>query len=385
MQTPFATASFESPLKIDCGDQALSHLPFELGIRRLRTPFILADREAIGEKRVRRVVDAFRSSGLSLGLYDRLAETREDDLLPALARMYHDGCCDCIVAAGNGSVVDTAKCLNLFVSGVVVGDETDADIGPLRPLVIVATPGGDGYEATGHAIDNKKRLCAPQLAPRVAVIDPEMMAGTTKRDIVSGAMIGLVQAIERFLDERSGPFARAYAHTAISLIFENLPAALEAGKYRDSRLTALVNGQIVAGCTFDAAAPGLCHHIAHRLIGDSEADVGILMAILLPHLVNVAGGVSPEVVGPLLYPLAGPDVYAQMAETLKIPRIIAMLVEFFHAINGLLSDPIPLALNDSGLPVMQIDTVRQKAGAGGENPVVCIIDSALKGMAHLTG
>lgn len=375
---------FTSPLKINCGSHALSHLPLELSSRRLRAPLILASRERIGARRIQRVVDAFKASGLNLGLYECIPETHADGLLPALTRMYRDGGCDCIIAVGGDMVVNTAKHLNLMVSGVAATEGILTGDGRLHPLVLVPTPGGNGFEATGYAVDDRQRLWTTALMPAMAVIDPSMMDGEAKHEVVDGALIGLVHAVEAFLDERAGPFARTYAEAAIGMIFQNLPQALQ-GRQRRRRLTAVVNGQIAAGCAFTALKPGLCHRIAHNLNNDGDLPAGILMAMLLPHLIDIAGDISPPSVGGLLSPLAGPEICAQMAEDLKVPRIVAMLWEFLDTINRHLADPIPLTLADIGLTEAQIDTVARQNRTDADDPVARIIASAAKGMCILAG
>ena len=246
--------SFSCPLKINCGSRALEHLPIELSAVNANAPLILANRDQVGKKRLNTVVNAFNTSGLTLGIYDRLPDRPEPDLMPVLARMYRDGGCDSVIAVGSGSVVDAAKCLNVMVSAGDHGESDDsgrdlANIGQLRPLMLVATTGGNGDEVTGYASDGVRRLCSPRLVPAVAFIDPAMMGDRNDPDVVNGALIALVHAVEAFLDDSAGPMCRAYAHTAIGLIMKYLPATLRKTE-RKKNLSAVVNGQVAAGCAF---------------------------------------------------------------------------------------------------------------------------------------
>ena len=374
-----AAVSFASPLKINCGRLALAHLPFELASRRLKAPLILASRERIGEKRLRRVVDAFSASGLVLAVYDRLHETREDDLLPALARMYQDARCDCVLAVGSGGIVDTAKCLNLFISGVVIAEASPAGIGPLVPLLMVPTPGGDGYEASGHAMDDKEPFRSSQLVPTLATIDPVMMEDEANDDAIEGALIGLTHAIEAFLDEDAGPPARAYAHAAIDSIVQYLPQALE-NRERKRSLAVVVGGQVVAGCAFSATAPGGCHRAAKRINETSDLPFGIRLAMLLPHLLTVFGDHSPDAVGRLLYPLAGPETYGLIDPGLRVPNSISIIEAFLHTLNAYLAVPIPLSFREMGLATTEIDAIVQIAKNADDDLVARIIDCAVKGI-----
>jgi alcohol dehydrogenase class IV len=58
-------------------------------------------------------------------------------------------------------------------------------------------------------------------------IDPTMMGRPDNREVVDGALIALVHAVEAFLDHAAGPMCHAYAHTAIGLIVNHLPAVFE--------------------------------------------------------------------------------------------------------------------------------------------------------------
>lgn len=382
--------SFSCPLKINCGHHALAHLPVELSAVGACAPLILANRDRVGKKQVKTVVDAFKTSGLTLGIYDRLADQADPDMLSVLSRIYRDGGCDSIVVVGGGSVVDTAKCLNLMVSAgdrgeMVDPDRKDADPGPLRPLMLVATTGGNGDEATGYASDGARRLCSPRLVPAVAFIDPAMMGDRNDREVVDGALIALVNAVEAFLDESAGPMCRAYAHTAIGLILKHLPLALGKTERKKSRC-AVVNGQVAASCAFSAASPGICHTLAVGLKDETGPSFGFLMAMLLPYLLAEAGKVNPDQVGKLLYPMAGTDIFAMTAADLKMPRTIALLWEFFDAINARLDSKIPSSLGETGLTDEQIKRAQSQGRSGSvDDTLAHILESARKGVTMMTG
>jgi alcohol dehydrogenase len=382
--------SFSCPLKINCGNRALAHLPIELAAVNAHAPLILASRDQIGKKGLKFVIDAFKNSGLTLGVYDRLTDQLQSDLMPVLARMYRDGGCDSVIAVGSGPVVDAAKLLNLTVSAGDHGQVDDpdrniSDPGPLRPLMLVVTAGGNGDEVSGYASDGVGRLCSPRLVPAVAFIDPAMMTDQGDRDVVDGALIGLVHAVEAFLDESPGPMCRAYAHTAIGLIVQSLPMALRQTDRKKS-LCAVVNGQVAAGCAFFASSPGICHALATRLKESSDLPLGFLMALLLPHLVDVAGAIQPERVGEMLYPMVGADLFAMTAADLKTPRTIALFWEFFDAINAELALKIPSTLGDTGLTDEQIKRAQARVGSSPvDDHVRRIINGARQGAVLVAG
>lgn len=340
----------------------------ELSTLNAHAPLILANHDQIGKKRINTVIDAFKTSGLTLGIYDRLPDRLQPDLMPVLTRIYRDGGCDSIIAVGSGSVVDAAKCLNMLVSAGDHGMPDDSgremsDPGPLRPLMLVATTGGNGDEATGYTSDGGRRLGSPRLIPNVVFIDPVMMVKGDDQDVVDGALIALAHAVEAFLDDSAGPMCRAYAHTAIGLIVNYLPGALRKSDRRKN-LCAVINGQMAAGCAFFASSPGICHVLGTGLKEWTDLPRGFLMAILLPHLLREAGALQPEGVGELLYPIVGTDIFALTAADFKTPRTIALFLEFFDAVNTELVLKIPSSLEDAGLTDEQIERVQSRVGNG---------------------
>jgi alcohol dehydrogenase len=382
--------TFSSPLKINCGSRALAHLPAELSAVNANAPLILANCDQVGKKGLKTVVDAFKTSGLTLGIYDRLPDHPEPDLMPVLARMYRDGGCDSVIAVGSGAVVDTAKCLNVMVSADDRGVAADsrknmADPGPLRPLMLVATAGGNGDEVTGYANDGIRRIRSSQLVPAVVFIDPAMLGNQDDHDVVDGALIALAHAVEAFLDDSTGPMCRAYAHTAIGLIVKYLPMALRKID-RGKSLCAVVNGQVAAGCAFSASSPGICHVLSTRLKESTDLPMGFLMSILLPHLVDEAGTVQPEHVGELLYPMVGADIFAVTAPDLKTPRTIALFWEFFDALNAELAFKIPTSLGGAGLTDEPINRILSHADRDpSEAHVARIIDKARQDATMMAG
>jgi len=357
--------SFYCPLKIVCGSRALNHLPVELAAVNASAPLVLADRDQVGKKMVRRVIHAFQTSGLTLGVYDRLPDRPGAELLRSLARMYHEWGCDSLVAVGSGMVADVAKCLNVVVSGtrLDVLDQADGpgDPGPLKPLMLVSTIGGDGYEATAFASDGARRWGSPRLMPTAAFIDPTMMDARKDDDLADGALISLAHALDAVFDETAGPMCRAYAHTAVDLIVNHLPPALgkhDPGKNR----CAVVNGQVAAACAFSSTSADICHRLATQLKPGSDLPLGFLLAILLPHRVAQAGKIQPEAAGDLLRPMAGADIFAVTARELKIPRTMALLWELFDAVGARLNLKIPSSLVEAGLSEAHIDQALSMLG-----------------------
>lgn len=378
--------SFSCPVKINCGSHALTTIPNDMAALNAGMPMLLANRHQIGKRQLKTVVDAFKSSGMVLGIYDRITEQTSMEALPVLGQIYRDGGHDCIVAVGNGPVVNVSKCLNLLVSNGPAVDWEHAvrridDPEQLRPLMVVPTAGGDGNESTGQIAMGNGKWCSHRLVPNVAFIDPAVMGEPNDHDVANGALIALVNAVEAFLDENVGPFSQAYAHVAISMVLKFLPMALRKVDL-EKNLCAVVNAQMISGCATPETKPGICHHLSVQLKEWIDRPLGFLMAVLLPHLVEDMGGDRSDRVGELLHPMAGPDVYAMTAQDLKIHRVVALFWEFFDAVNAELVMKIPTSLHDIGLKEEQVGRIRLREQRALNNARAGRVVDAAMGTLH---
>jgi alcohol dehydrogenase len=368
--------SYHCPLKIHCGSQALAGLPMELVRCGARRPLILADPSQVEAKRFQRVVDAFRSSGLTMVLRHGLPDPLDPDRLSMLFTLSQDGGCDSLIAVGCDGVVDTAKCLSVLIathdrekkSGT--GHDGD-DLDPSRPLLLVTIPGGDGNEATPYARDGNGLLRTDRLMPSAAFIDPVMMAGHEPA-IVSGGLIGLVHAVEASLDPAVGFLARAHAHAAIGLILRYLPLTIGRADHRIA-ISGVVCGQMVAGCAFSASQPGVCHTLATHLASFTDVPPGYLMAILLPFLLAETARENADPVGRLMYPMVGAQDYALTAKALQAPRVIAWLWEYYDTLNAILPAGMPTTLKNAGMTDDQLRQARASLGNTANNDIAVSI------------
>src|SRR5690606_15951932 len=155
MSAPFF--EFFCPVKIVAGAAALEHVPYELASIGATKPLVITDKGVRAAGLVDVVLDALAHAGSATPpVYDDVPPDSGTDIVAAIAQVYRSRGCDSLIALGGGSVIDTAKAVNILVSEG--GDDLRAYSGTgvvkrrLRPLFVMPTTSGTGSEATSVAV-----------------------------------------------------------------------------------------------------------------------------------------------------------------------------------------------------------------------------------------
>lgn len=340
---------FQNSAKLLSGERALEHIPYELEIRGCKRPMLLSDRVLERFGTVQTVVDAFHESGLAFAA--AFLDIPADSAIAVVneaASVFRREQCDCLVAVGGGSVLDTAKGVSMVVSHQVedlmafTGCES-MDRGNHVPFVAIPTTAGTGSEATLVAVIKnpeekvKMEFISRFLLPDVAVLDPRMTATLPPRTTASTGMDALCHAVEAYTCMQRNPVSDSYAISAIELIRDHLETAVTNGRDLKARL-AMANAAYLAGAAFSNSMVGMVHAIGHALGGVCHVPHGDAMTILLPHCMEYNFDLLGERYSQLYYHLAGPEAFLAAAKEdrgrLTISKIKEMSAKF-HDLCGL--------------------------------------------------
>jgi len=179
----------------------------DLGVRRA---LVVTDAHLHGRGPVETTLASLADAKVQAIVYDRVrVEPTDVSFKDAIAfANAHD--IDGIVAVGGGSVIDTAKAVNLYTTYPPADflDYVNAPIGralpvpgPLKPLIAIPTTAGTGSETTGVSIFDltemhaKTGIASRRLKPTLGLLDPEntrtmppQVAASTGLDILSHAI-----------------------------------------------------------------------------------------------------------------------------------------------------------------------------------------------------
>ena len=347
---------FYCPVKILAGLNALQHLPAELAERGCSAPMILTDKGVREAGLIKHVELAFEEAGLSVGpVFDDIPHDSSTDVVENIAREFRERNCDSLIAVGGGSVLDTAKAVNILVSegGEFLREYVGAHklTRPLKPLVAIATTAGTGSEVTTVAVikdthkQKKDAFQSSHLMPAVAVIDPRMTLTVPPVMTAATAMDALTHSVEAFTCMAKNPLSDAYASAAIRKIVTALPLVLAEPGHADARLD-LAEAATMAGIAFSNSMVGLVHAIGHSLGAVCHLHHGTCMSLLLPYVLDYNFDAIQDDLGALLPFLAGDDIARATPPEARAKAAIAAIRHLRDDIFE--ATELPRSLSESG-------------------------------------
>ena len=267
-----------------------------LGLKRV---LVVTDAGVAATGLPERVLGLIREKNIEVGLFqDVSVEPTDTSVQKAIefARSFNP---DGYVAIGGGSVMDTTKMMNLYVTypapflvyvNAPIGEARPVP-GPLKPLVCLPTTAGTSSENTTVAIVDitelrvKTGISHQRLRATLGILDP--LNSLTVPPMVtacSGADV-LTHAIESYTalayNERekpatpadrppyqgANPISDLWCEKAIKLVRDFLPAAVKDGQDHEAR-TQMMLATIYAGMGFSNAGVHIPHAMGYPIAGN---------------------------------------------------------------------------------------------------------------------
>jgi alcohol dehydrogenase class IV len=343
----------------------------EARARQARHVFIVADPGVVAAGLVGPVENSLEAAGLSYCLYDRVVPNPDIESVDAAVAAYRDSEANFIVGVGGGSGLDTAKTLRLVAGGppegrtaeysLVLGDKARPVPPPpaLPPFIAVPTTAGTGSEVTpwavitDHAARRKFGVGGPDLAPTVALIDPELTLTLPPFLTAATGMDALTHCIEAYVSTNDNPMLDPMILYGVELIGRSLRVAVAQGSNQAARRD-MALASLIGGIGISSKWLGVCHSLAHPLSALADVQHGLANALMLPHQ--------------MAYSLPGAmDRYTRIGQALDAPHPVSgplrkRAKRAVKAVKELVQDiDLPTHLRDVGVAEDLIPQLAQAA------------------------
>ncbi|CAK7215481.1 hypothetical protein SBRCBS47491_002496 [Sporothrix bragantina] len=270
------------------------------------------------------VEDALSREGISFDVFDKVRiEPKDSSIKEAIAFARPRGF-DAFLAVGGGSVIDTAKLMNLYTEYPEADllDFVNAPLGKgrpvdkkLKPLVAVPTTAGTGSETTGTAIfdllDKKAKtgVAHRNLKPTLGLCDPLNTRTMPAAVKASSGLDVLCHALESWTaipyNERTprpanpilrpayqgaNPISDVFSLHALKQTVNYLPRTIRDPDDSEAQSEMLL-ASTLAGIGFGNAGVHLCHGMSYPISGQNPGykHAGYeVTGPIIPHGVSVA-------------------------------------------------------------------------------------------------
>lgn len=268
----------------------LSKQVMKLGRKR---PMIITDKGLIKAGVVAKITESLDIAKIEYTIFDKIEPNPRDMTVQSAYEEAIRFQCDMLVAIGGGSSMDTAKGVGVLIShGGKINDYEGMDkvSRPICDLIAIPTTVGTGSEVTFWSVITdtqrhfKMSVGSPYIAPKIALVDPDLVASLPPSMIAATGMDALTHAIEGYTCLLAEPITDACGIYAIKLIADNIRDAV----YTDSKEAKanMLLGSLIAGICFGNSDIAGVHCMAEALGGLYDTPHGIANAIMLPYVME---------------------------------------------------------------------------------------------------
>ncbi len=286
--------SFELPTKIEYGIGAVERLAEIIKALNAESLLVVTDKGIRNSGLLERISNLLDANKLAHNIFDNVEPNPKDYNVQEGAEMAKRLNPDCLVTVGGGSPIDCAKAIAVVArQGGAARDYVGPDKigGDVLPLIAIPTTAGTGSEVTFSSVitDSKEKykfsIKDSKIAPKVALVDPEMTLTMPPGLTAATGMDALTHAIEGFTANAAEPIADSAALYAIELITAYLRAAVSDGSNLEARAGMLL-GSVLAGIAFSHSDVAAVHCVAEALGGKYDAAHGVCNAVVLPAVME---------------------------------------------------------------------------------------------------
>lgn len=286
---------------------------------------------------MKQVVEGLTQEGIEFTVFDKVrVEPKDSSIKEAIdfGKPYQP---DAFLAVGGGSVIDTAKLMNLYTTfpNADFLDFVNAPLGkglpitkPLKPLVAIPTTAGTGSETTGTAIFDlvskkaKTGIAHRNLKPTLGICDPFNTRTMPPAVHASSGLDVLCHSLESWTaipyHERTprpanpinrpayqgaNPISDIFSFKALRSTVEFLPRAVKDPEDFEAQSEMLLAATL-AGVGFGNAGVHLCHGMSYPISGQNPGYTHkgyTTDTPIIPH------GVSVAVTAPAVFKFTGPS------------------------------------------------------------------------------
>lgn len=295
----FVKTMKSKPIPVVSGKHTADELYVDILQKGCKRVFIASGKTIRTKGMLDRLVENLDSNGIKAVFFSDISPDPTIDTVESGLEVFRKSKCDCVIAAGGGSVLDCAKVIALRAANPRVSVRMmSLYVVPCRrsvPIFAVPTTSGTGSEITFFSLitDQKRHkklaLLSDRYLPDKIVFDSALLKNVPKKPTIYAGLDALTHSIEAYISTNRKAFAEdiVSAPEVCKNIFAYLPVVAKDPKNEEARLV-MAGSAYKAGINFRRTGVGFIHAIAHRLGETYHIPHGLACAVVMPHVLKIS-------------------------------------------------------------------------------------------------
>ncbi len=283
-----------------CGTVAsIGELVKEAGYKK---PFVVYDAGIKACGIADKVLSALSEANIEAVTFDKVLPDPPDNIVEEAAELCKSAACDCVIAVGGGSTIDTAKGVTVlrFNPGKILDyAKPDAQMCYCPGLISIPTTSGTGSELSNgiiisnHETNEKIPIVGYNAMSEYVILDPELTVGMPKSITGSTGLDVFSHAMEAYTTVLTSPIVAPICEKVMADVMEFLPRAIQNGEDIEARERMLMDASL-AGWMLANCCAHVGHSLAHVLGGSFHLPHGAACAYAFPAMLRFIAPAVPE-------------------------------------------------------------------------------------------
>ena len=281
---------FEQKVKVAVTENLSEALSETLHMNGWTKPLVVIDSFLLDTPIIKGLFQDFKDGSILYHVYDKVIPEPPMEIIDQGAVEFMKYGCDCIIAIGGGSVIDSARGINIVrVNGGTISEYVELKQVKERchGLIAIPTTSGTGSELSNALVvtdtkENKKlAVLADEAVSEYVILDPHLTASMPKGLTVQTGLDVFAHAAEAYTSNLSTPVVDAICEKVMFLVTKYLPKVANDGRDLEARERMMIAATL-GGWVINNGGTHLGHSIGHIIGAQYHIPHGMACAYALP-------------------------------------------------------------------------------------------------------
>lgn len=294
--------ALQQTTKVISGAGCIANIAELLNDAGYKKPFLICDPGIKATGVIEKIQNILCEAQMESVLFDRVQPDPPDDIVEEAADICKSNECDCVVAIGGGSSIDTGHGVTVlrFNPGHILDYANPENQMVYCPgLISVPTTAGTGAELSNgiiisnHVTGEKVPIVGYMAMSEYAILDPEMTVGMPKGLTAMTGLDAFAHAMEAYTTVLNSAIISPVCEKVMENVVANLPIVMENPTDIKARETMLMSASLGGWCLANCCAH-VGHSLAHVLGGAFHMPHGAAVAYGAPATIKHIAPAVPE-------------------------------------------------------------------------------------------